>query len=290
MQSIIILSNPKSGPERRFRKAYKKILTKVAREGISFRIYNLIEEIPPNQLKIADRLIVLGGDGTLNFAAKYLYDNGIDIPIGIIPVGSANIFAYTLNIPYNLNKAIKVALEGVPKKIYPGIINHKTIFILATSTGVHAELMKKTPRWTKKLWGNIAYYIRLPLHLALIKRHDYSISFTSGKRIQTKASGIFIFNGFKGIPGEPFNKMNLFEPKLYILILEIANALEFFHALTSIFIRGKIPEKGAFYFETASFTIEFTDAFLYLDGEEDFTEKKLEISIAPKSIQFFVPK
>src|SRR5688572_2376693 len=49
-----------------------------------------------NSLK-PDRVIAVGGDGTVNFVAKKLLGTGI--PLGILPAGSANGLARELKLP-----------------------------------------------------------------------------------------------------------------------------------------------------------------------------------------------
>jgi len=290
MKRMVLLANPQAGREQRLWIASKRLVAKLEKQKISYQIYQRIEDIPDNALdKSVDRLIVLGGDGTLNFAVRFLYKHKIDIPIGIIPVGSGNIFAQALGIPFRINKAIKAALHGHPRTVPVGLVNKKHIFLVGIATGVHASLMEKTPRWSKRKMGIFAYYLRLPFHLFQIKLHHYTLTFPDNKQIQTKASAIYILNGFQGIRREPFQNMIVFKKKLYVLILEIANSRQFARVLTSIFIRGKIPANGVHYLETKSVTLETADAPLRVDGEK-ISDKKLAITIASKTFQFFLPK
>lgn len=290
MKKVLILANPNSGIERRQKIALKKLVAKLGKNGIAYEIYRKVEEIPSNSANQAvDRLIVLGGDGTVSFAARFLYHNNIDLPIAIIPVGSGNVFAQSLKISLIIRKSIKTALKGKPKKVFPGLINNQEIFVLGVTTGIHADLMNTTPRWSKKIVGIVAYYLRLPLHLIKIKKHQYILTFPNKKPLQTEASAVFVLNGLPRIGGEPLNKMDPLKPKLYTLVLEVANPYEIARAVSSVFILRKMPKKKVYYFETKMVSLETNDAPLIIDGEAA-KEKKLSISIAPRALRFLLPK
>ena len=58
----------------------------------------------------ADLVIASGGDGTISAVAAAVI--GTDIPLGIIPRGTANAFSVALGIPTNVNAACEVILAG----------------------------------------------------------------------------------------------------------------------------------------------------------------------------------
>src|SRR5215217_91837 len=68
----------------------------------------------PNQLLRhrgqVDRILVGGGDGTLNLALQTIVETRL--PLGILPLGTANNLARTLGIPDDLAEACEVAAHG----------------------------------------------------------------------------------------------------------------------------------------------------------------------------------
>lgn len=66
-----------------------------------YNLKNLIKEKAP------ERIIVAGGDGTIKIVAEAM--QGHQIPIGIIPAGSANGLAVNLKLPRDLEQQIEVA-------------------------------------------------------------------------------------------------------------------------------------------------------------------------------------
>jgi len=93
------------------------------------------------------RIIVVGGDGTLHEAANGLI--GSDISMGIVPSGVGNDFSKALAIPQNTKEALHVALTGQVMPIDLGKIDDK-YFINVVSFGIDAQLVQHIPELKKK--------------------------------------------------------------------------------------------------------------------------------------------
>ncbi|WP_285060479.1 diacylglycerol/lipid kinase family protein [Pedobacter ginsengisoli] len=120
-------------------------------------IYKLPQDCTLKQLKItiagsrADRVIAVGGDGTLKLVSECLLQSGT--PIGIIPAGSANGMAKELKIPLTLNEALDTAVNGTPKKIHAVMVNNELCIHLA-DIGFNAYLVKKFDALLHRgMWG-----------------------------------------------------------------------------------------------------------------------------------------
>ena len=111
-----------------------------------FEIYELTKNCSIKNIKSiineckADRVIAVGGDGTLKLVAESLLET--DIPIGIIPAGSANGMAKELGIPEDLNEALALAISGKTKKIHAVLVNNELCIHLA-DIGFNAYIVKK---------------------------------------------------------------------------------------------------------------------------------------------------
>lgn len=118
-----------------------------------------------------DFVIVGGGDGTLNSAAAGLVETGL--PLGILPLGTANDFARTVGIPADPLEAAKLILSGRQHPIDLGEVNGRLFFNVA-SIGFSADLASELTEKAKKRWGKLAYAIvaiRLLARSQLFKAH-----------------------------------------------------------------------------------------------------------------------
>ncbi len=115
------------------------------------------EDLSPLIVKHAkdvDCAIVGGGDGTLNAAAFGVIEAGL--PLGILPFGTANDLARTLEIPFDLDGAAQVIADGNTRKIDLGIVNGEPFFNVA-SLGLSAELAQQLTRDIKRRYGRLGY-------------------------------------------------------------------------------------------------------------------------------------
>ncbi len=86
-----------------------------------------------------DALIVGGGDGTVSTAASALV--GGKIALGILPAGTMNLFARTLQVPPDLNLAIAALASGDLSNVDYGTINGKP-FLHQFAVGMHARMVR----------------------------------------------------------------------------------------------------------------------------------------------------
>jgi YegS/Rv2252/BmrU family lipid kinase len=99
-------------------------------------------------------VIVGGGDGTLNCASPGLVEAGL--PLGILPLGTANDLARTLGIGPDPLAAARTIVEGHQREIDLGEVNGRLFFNVA-SIGFSAELARELTREAKKRWGVLGY-------------------------------------------------------------------------------------------------------------------------------------
>lgn len=104
----------------------------------------------------ADLLILGGGDGTLNAAASGLYDT--QIPLGVLPLGTANDFARTLSIPPDPMAAARLIRDGTPRAVDLGDVNGHP-FLNVASIGFSADVARALTQDAKRRFGVLGYAI-----------------------------------------------------------------------------------------------------------------------------------
>ncbi|MEC4818998.1 MAG: lipid kinase, partial [Scytonema sp. PMC 1069.18] len=103
-----------------------------------------------------DIVIIGGGDGTLNAAVDALVETRL--PLGILPLGTANDLARTLDIPNSVPEACKIIATGTVRHIDLGLVNGKYFFNVA-SLGLSVNITRRLNKQTKRRWGIFAYFI-----------------------------------------------------------------------------------------------------------------------------------
>lgn len=100
-----------------------------------------------------DKVIAVGGDGTLKLVAGSVEKNSL--PIGLLPAGSANGMAKELGIPIDPAGALNNILTGMPKRIHLIKVNNE-LCIHLSDIGFNAFVVKKfEDEDTRGMWGYI---------------------------------------------------------------------------------------------------------------------------------------
>lgn len=119
-------------------------------------------------------IVAAGGDGTISAVASVLC--GTDAVMGIIPLGTFNYFARSLDIPVEIPQAVRLVSNGVRRNIRLATINDQ-VFVNNASLGAYPAILK-TREDIYNRWGRsraAAYWsvlvtlvtLRRPLHLKI---------------------------------------------------------------------------------------------------------------------------
>lgn len=211
IKNVLLVVNPISGAmdkadlieeikkEVVIRKASLFVYETSGKEDV-FKLKSRIEELKPC------RIIIAGGDGTIKLVAESLNNN--DIPIGIIPAGSANGLAYNLQLPDTMAEQITTAFEDT--FIYMDIIEIDGEYCLHMSDfGVNAELISRYEK--SKIRGKWGYLLQ---SLPTLVSSEYPFKFTvetNNSTFETEGILLAIANASSygtGAKVNPHGKMN----------------------------------------------------------------------------------
>lgn len=101
-----------------------------------------------------DRLVVAGGDGTINEVINGLA--GATTPLAIIPAGTANVLAQELAWPRRIDRIAEAVLAGKTRRVSLGSVNGRR-FALMASIGLDAEVVARINPKLKRRFGKLAY-------------------------------------------------------------------------------------------------------------------------------------
>lgn len=138
-----------------------------------------------------DLVIIGGGDGTLNAAVDALVET--QLPLGILPLGTANDLARTLEIPNSLPEACQIIAQGQVRRIDLGWVNGKHFFNVA-SLGLSVQITERLTKETKRRWGVFAYAVTA-LQVIWQARPFRAEIRLNGQSIRVKTVQIAVGNG-----------------------------------------------------------------------------------------------
>lgn len=137
------------------------------------------------------RVILGGGDGTLNAAAPGLHDTGL--PLGILPLGTANDLARTLGISQDPEQAAAVIVGGQTKRLDLGCVNGHPFFNVS-SLGLSVDITRRLMKVMKRRWGRLAYPIAAAAVVLAARRFSATLRH-DGEDTPLKSMQIAVGNG-----------------------------------------------------------------------------------------------
>ena len=138
-----------------------------------------------------DIIVAGGGDGTINAVASELV--GTDKAFGVLPLGTLNHFAKDLNIPVDIEAAVRTIVSGHTTRVDVAQVNDR-IFLNNSSLGLYPRLVHEREKqqrlglrkWTAFFWAAIAVLRRYPFL-------DVKLS-VEGKDFSCRSPLVFIGN------------------------------------------------------------------------------------------------
>jgi YegS/Rv2252/BmrU family lipid kinase len=138
----------------------------------------------------ARTVVAAGGDGTVSAVASALV--GTRIPLGIIPLGTANAFAGAMGIPEDLSGAWAVIREGHLRTVDTGTCNDRR-FVLMANLGVKVDSIREADPETKSRFGMLAYLFSGLVHIRDLEGFEIELTL-DGETVATEAAAVTVAN------------------------------------------------------------------------------------------------
>lgn len=283
--TLLFIINPGSGSHKINLKDV--ISTHFSQKDIKIDLFELPENCSIEKIKSkittskADKVIAVGGDGTLKLVAECLLNT--EIPIGIIPAGSANGMAKELGIPTDINAALYLLETGEAKKIHVVKLNDE-ICIHLSDLGFNAYLVKRFDALPERgMWG----YAKATWHaLWNHKRMDVELKIKD-KIIKSKAAMVAIANATMYGSGLKINPDGKLDDKLFEIIL--VKDYSYLEILKIWITKLSFNPKKIEVFQTAEVKIfSKHKAHFQVDGEYIGKVNTVEAKILPAAISVIV--
>jgi len=216
-------------------------------------------------------LIAAGGDGTINEVVNGLVaTRNPDVRLGILPVGTMNVFAVELGIPLNsLEKAWEIILKDEVRHLDLPVCKtaeESRCFVQLAGVGLDAEVVRRTSRESKKALGPLSYLLSLA-QVAGVKPPPVTIESEDG--MVRSGSFVLLGNGrFYGGPFKMFRKGSPCDGLIDVLVFRNQSPWDLFRYMNAILIGQHAELSDVEYFQTTSLSLHSESPVPYeLDGE-----------------------
>ena len=273
----------------------KKLEEIIKRENIIEAFYsNSLEDAGKiyKKLKVKnfDCLIIVGGDGSFNFAInkiiKYNLENKI---LGFIPSGTANILKYEAKISENADYILNFLTLSKVKKINLVQVNESYFFLMA-GIGFDAKIVASINSKIKKYLGKIIFFLKGLQHFLFLKNNKIEVEINNEKIL---ADWVLCTNSkYYAGPYSITNETNIFEDKIVTYIFKDLTRLNLLYYVWLVLTKGDLTSaKDVIKKDSDKLKIlSVNNKLLYqTDGENCGYHNFIEIKKSKKSINLLVP-
>jgi YegS/Rv2252/BmrU family lipid kinase len=228
-------------------------------------------------------VVAAGGDGTVNEVVNGIA--GSDVALGILPVGTMNVFAAELGLPGDLDEAWAVIRAGRTRRVDLVRANQQ-YFVQLAGVGLDAQVVQATSWNFKKNFGPLSYVISA----AQIAARKPPRLFVEADDVVREGSFVLIGNGrYYGGPVAFFKDARIDDGKLDVLIFKNLGYLDIARYLANIFMGKHTRLPDVDYFQTKKAIVRSDeDVPVEVDGEV-VTALPVTFRISSRKLRVVVP-
>lgn len=252
-----------------------------------------ISKLPKGDIKVKEAVVCLGGDGTVSETVDFMLNNKLDLPLAIIPTGTANFIAKAFDIADH-NMDFDFLLQKNIKKIDIGQVEYgetKDYFLLGFGLGFEEKFLKLTKDRFKNKLGIFSYILAAFAELLSLRKIPIKIE-TLSQQIKMYVCALLVLN----VPTKILNLFPLFkfssvkedDGLLSLKYIEYKNYLQALLGTLFLHILGRVNFGQVKTVVGKNFYIESSELVsTQIDGELK-GNLPMKISILPSSFTFLV--
>lgn len=229
------------------------------------------------------RIVAAGGDGTLNEVINGLAPS--TIPLAFIPLGTVNVLALEIGLPFNLLAAAAVAVRGVPTPVCLGLAGGRK-FLLMAGIGFDAQVVRAVDSRLKRSIGRFAYVVAAMQALTRWQPPQLMVTLADGT--VHKAEGVIIGNG--RLYGGRFSltpHARLADDTFEVLLLRRSSRLALLRAGLCLLLHRPPAPRDGILLHTTQLSIAGT-APIQIDGD-DHGDLPCDFKTLPAGITLVLP-
>ena len=140
-----------------------------------------------------DHILIAGGDGTVDIVINTMKKLKLDIPIAILPTGTANDFSKMIGMSSDIEESLHKIINSTHKRIDLGKVN-SSYFVNIASSGMFTDVSQKIDPILKNSFGRVSYILKGVEEAVNLKQ--FNISLKSNELSYKGAMHlVLVFNG-----------------------------------------------------------------------------------------------
>nr|WP_231492180.1 diacylglycerol kinase family protein [Alkalibacterium sp. AK22] len=238
----------------------------------------------------ADRLIIIGGDGTVSKVLNTLNQMANLPVIGIIPTGTVNNVAKGMGLQLPVENVVDQLIQSKIKACDVGEVNGR-LFLSSLSSGTVPATVWTVSDEMKEKYGSLAYFME---GLRALKDEEpYTVRVDLDGQSFTRQVSLMLIGVSHSISGIPhfFEKAHMDDGRLYMLLIDQTSIREKLHILSDL-LRDDIGVQSSHAviksFEQAHIVIENKPMYAAMDGEKG-PAFPLEVNVRPGFVRALIP-
>ena len=299
IQDALIIYNPASGRRRHRRLSELEEAVRIlSKAGIR------AELTPTNERGAATPLareaaaqgrrlvIACGGDGTINEIVNGLA--GSQVPLAVLPAGTANVLAKELGIPWDIPAAAKLIPTSTTRRVALGLVGppgaaEARYFLCMAGAGPDGAMVHALENLEKQKTSMVAYWLEGFHQLFIYRFPEFRISSAGRELVAT-----LIVVGRTQHYGGPFRittGASLFEDSFEIVAYTTRSRFRYLACLPALWLNRLRSVRGIHFWKAAEVHCEPLDdaeIFSQIDGEPIGT-LPLDFHLVPDALTLVIP-
>jgi diacylglycerol kinase (ATP) len=239
----------------------------------------------------ADLILVAGGDGTINEAVNGMAHS--EVPLGVLPAGTANVLANELGIGKTMEQAAEILADSVAERVALGRISNgieesNRYFLLMAGAGLDADIVYHLNARMKAALGKVAYWIggfsrlgrRFPEFTVKEQGREYRASFALLSRVRNYGGDL-----------EIAPTISLLDDEFEMVLFEGESSLAFLKYMLAVVVHQQQTMRGITILRTRQAVISPpAEHMIHLQVDGEYVgAAPARVDIVPNALTLLVP-
>jgi len=238
----------------------------------------------------ADLVLAAGGDGTINEVVNGMVYS--QVPLGILPGGTANVLAMELGLGTKMERAAAIVSESLPERISVGRLTNEMNpegrhFLLMTGAGLDAHIVYHISAGWKSALGKVAYWAggfsmlgkQLPEFEIETQGKTFRVSFALVSRVRNYGGDI-----------EIAQDVSLLDDRFELVLFEGQSAFPYLRYMIGILVRRLNQTPGIHILHATEAELGSAKERVYVQVDGEFAGwLPSRVELVPESLTLLTP-